>query len=490
VSTPEVSLPRGPSRLFVRILANPLTAGVVLGLAALQAWWNLGPAWTAYLVIAVMGLAMVPVIATALAGGVERFLVSAFIFSLQFSVSFNLMYGGKPVPGGQPGFNVSLTILLGLAYLGYFFLNRASAGPWRANRAFTHALMGFVVATLLSFTTTEDKTNSLYGLAGNISLVLIAMVSCHICARRDYLQRAWTLVLSLLVVQCMFYTAQRITNTSFTLEGEILENRGNSGRFGGTMGMAPASLATLEMVALFFTQARLFSKQWKPSWPVAGLFGYGLLCLLLSLTRSCWIGFGVGSIIMSIVAIRRRAMRPSMLGGMAVFAMLALAIAWGPVHDRLGANHQGAADERFLLNYINLEMVKAQPIVGVGINQCYLSRWKYLPSFYGDGDWVYMAHNQYLLVAAETGLVGLATFIWMIVVSFRSAWRAAHSDDLLVKEVGIALVVSIGSLIWGMSLDFYTGMQAYPLLFFIMGFSAGAGVLADQEAEARAATPT
>src|SRR5204862_4182905 len=104
-----------------------------------------------------------------------------------------------------------------------------------------------------------------------------------------------------------------------------------------------------------------------------------------SLTRSCWIGFLFGSVILMSIAIRRGTMRLRTVVAMAGIGLLALIVAWGPVHDRLGANHQGAADERFLLNYINIEMIKAHPLVGVGLNQCYLSRWRYIPSFYTDG---------------------------------------------------------------------------------------------------------
>jgi O-antigen ligase len=317
-----------------------------------------------------------------------------------------------------------------------------------------------------------------------MTLVFVALVACHICSRRENIRRAWTMMLVLLVVQCFFYSLQRLTDTSFTLEGEVLANRGSSGRFGGTMGMAPMGLATLEMVTLFFTQGRMFSKIWKPNWFVIGVFAYGLLCLLLSLTRSCWIGFIGGSLMLAVISIKRGTMRPAMLGRMAAFGLVALVVAWGPVHDRLGANHQAAADERFLLNYINLEMIKAHPFVGVGINQCFVSRWRYLPSFYTDGDWIYMAHNQYLLVAAETGLIGLAAFLSVLWVSIRSAWRAARSDDLLIREAGTILLISLLAMVWGMNLDFYGGMQVYTFLWFIMGFAAGVGRLADEHAKA------
>ncbi len=488
MSAPDVSVGRNHTgSTLTRVLMSPLAAGCLLGLVALMSWWNLGPAWTVYLVLAMGGLSMVPVVATALSGqAVERMLMLGFIFSLQFGLSFNIIYGDQLISGGPAGLNVSLILLMGLAYFFYWSVTRktAAVGPWRVSPAFLRASVAFIIATLFSFATTLDRKNSVFGLASNMTLVFVALVACHICSRRENVVRAWTMMLVLLVVQCFFYTAQRLTDTSFTLEGEVLANRGSSGRFGGTMGMANMGLATLEMVTLFFTQGRMFSKFWKPNWFVIGVFGYGLLCLLLSLTRSCWIGFIGGSLMLALVCIKRGTMRPAMLGRMAALGIIALIVAWGPVHNRLGANHQAAADERFLLNYINLEMIKAHPFVGVGINQCFVSRWRYLPSFYTDGDWIYMAHNQYLLVAAETGLIGLAAFLSVLWVSIRSAWRAARSDDILIREAGTILLISLLAMVWGMNLDFYGGMQVYTFLWFIMGFAAGVGRLADEHAKA------
>ncbi len=484
---PETEI--GATGVFARFLIHPVTVGCMLGFVALSAWWNLGPAWTVYIVIAVACAATLPVIAAMLKGGVEPRLITLFVFSLQFSLSFNLVYGNHAVAGGHAGLNVSLIMLTGLCYFAFWLVHRKSAavGPWRMSPTFRRACLAFLFTTILSFSTTIDKMSSLFGLVANMVLVGVALLAAHICSRREYVLRTWTLMLALLVTQCFFYSVQRLTNTTFMLQGSILENRGSSGRFGGTMGVAPMGLATLEMVTLFFAQGRLFSKMWKPTWALAAVFGYGMLCLLLSLTRSCWVGFGVGSLLLSITAIKRGAMRPAMLGRMALFGIVALIVAWGPVHERLGANHQAAADERFLLNYINIEMVKAHPLVGIGVNQCYLSRWRYVPSFYTDGDWVYMAHNQYLLVAAETGILGLATFLWVLVVSMKAAWRAARSDDLLIREVGTILLISLLAMAWGMYLDFYSGMQVYTLLWFIMGFAVGVGILADRHAKESAA---
>jgi hypothetical protein len=126
------------------------------------------------------------------------------------------------------------------------------------------------------------------------------------------------------------------------------------------------------MVGLFFTQGRLFSKQWRPNPVVAGIFGYGFLCLFVE----------PDALLLDRLHLRQH--HPHVHRHPPRHD--AAANAWprwrasacsrsssrGGRPRRLGANHQGAADERFLLNYINIEMIKAHPLVGIGLNQCYL----------------------------------------------------------------------------------------------------------------------
>jgi hypothetical protein len=75
-----------------------------------------------------------------------------------------------------------------------------------------------------------------------------------------------------------------------------------------------------------------------------------------------------------------------------------------------------------------------------------------------------MAHNQYPPDRRRDRLIGLASFLWLLWVSVRSAWKAAHADDVVVKEAGTIAFVSLLGMLWGMYLDFYGGMQVYYLV--------------------------
>lgn len=83
-------------------------------------------------------------------------------------------------------------------------------------------------------------------------------------------------------------------------------------------------------------------------------------------------------------------------------------------------------------------MIKKAPIFGSGLGSF---QWTYpayesldpdLPAIY--------AHNDYLQVVAETGIVGLALLLWAFAACFKSAVRNFLSNDLLVRGVGLATI--------------------------------------------------
>src|SRR6476646_7955676 len=100
-------------------------------------------------------------------------------------------------------------------------------------------------------------------------------------------------------------------------------------------------------------------------------------------------------------------------------------------------------------------MIKDHPMVGIGMNTVYESRSNYMPSFFTDDDWLYIAHNQFLHVTAEAGVVGLAAFVWLLWVSLRAAASARRSKDSQIYEAATALFVAQIAMLWGMNLDFY-----------------------------------
>lgn len=111
-----------------------------------------------------------------------------------------------------------------------------------------------------------------------------------------------------------------------------------------------------------------------------------------------------------------------------------------------------------------LEVVAAHPLLGVGAGNFAYAAIGYstmIAAFSAErGEFAGVAHNMFLSVASQLGLVGLALFVGMLALGFGLAARLARSEDL---GVGLALGL-IAFSITGMSLTWEFEKIGYVLL--------------------------
>ncbi len=480
LTSPTSTSPQALARLRSRI-PLPVVAGVLLGLSTVYIWSEYEAKWVFYILAGLLFAAALPM-ATMLVGGPHRLFLGFFLFSLQFYLSFNLAHDDKPIPGGVQGVNISLQFLAAVAYLCAWKWMRPpdDDDPRAVNQPFVIACMTFLALAALSIFNTTTKSYTIYGLVYHFSLIVVALAACHICSSRSGISALWKAVCVILVVQSLVMLVQRATHVAFSLTGEMINSQWQE-RAGGTMGVAPVSLATLLEGFLLFAEMRVLRGNTRTLIVWGPVFGLGFLCLLLSLTRSAWIGYGIGTVLVLGWTVRHGGLPRSRWLALASVVVIGIAVAYAPVRDRLDENHHRAAEERWKLNFVNIEMIKAHPLVGVGLNTAYDVKNSYIPSFFTEDDWVYIAHNQFLLIAAETGIVGFAGFVWVLWIALKSAYAAARAPDPAVGETGVVILAYLLAMTWGMTLDFYGGMQVYTILWFILGCAAGLQVLVERE---------
>jgi len=99
----------------------------------------------------------------------------------------------------------------------------------------------------------------------------------------------------------------------------------------------------------------------------------------------------------------------------------------GPVHLLNYAQHvtsvieQGCGSGRINFWKKAVSIIRESPVFGTGLNT-YSRILKRDPD---KATWWY-AHNCYLQMTAETGLIGLASFLWMLFVLFRHGFNGCH----------------------------------------------------------------
>ena len=156
----------------------------------------------------------------------------------------------------------------------------------------------------------------------------------------------------------------------------------------------------------------------------AGLVSAGL-GLVATFSRGAWLAFILSAGVL-LLAGRARLVWRVVFGAVAVVVVIDL-LSGGVVTGRLWSL---AADpyvvQRAALMLVGVLMFRANPVVGVGPGGFREHLDEYGPGVPWLWDYVGSAHNAYLEMAAETGVIGLVAFLWFLGAHFRVLARGAR----------------------------------------------------------------
>jgi len=176
-------------------------------------------------------------------------------------------------------------------------------------------------------------------------------------------------------------------------------------------------------------------------------FILGLIIIFISFSRSTWlVGLLIGLWLL-------KNLRTSMLRvtgyGLSIFLLVVLLI-------KLPNFPEESFVQRIKLGEIAVRLIKQNPLIGVGLNNFVVN----LPKFQqGQVFWLQPVHNIYLLVAAETGMVGLLIFLWFLFLTFRK---------LLYSYTPLLLYPYVSILLLGLFDHYWLTLQQTQLLFAIV----------------------
>ncbi len=229
-----------------------------------------------------------------------------------------------------------------------------------------------------------------------------------------------------------------------------------AGRATGTVGdpneLAAALIVGLA-VAMAFAANRHFNVRQRALAGVAAT-----LCLtgiLISLSRGGLIGLAAALVIAVVVGGRWRRRVLGLGGALALLAVGYFAFfASLPAQERVLNISGGNGSGRLELWTVGLRMIEAHPVNGVGTGQFQLSSVHYLlrPGLFESGTYILstpkVAHNTYLNIAAELGVVGGALFVAILVLCLGSLLvavkRVREQHDERTEILLRGLVVGFG----------------------------------------------
>ncbi len=236
-------------------------------------------------------------------------------------------------------------------------------------------------------------------------------------------------------------------------------------RVEGTMSVYMTFAGLLMLVGMAALSRLLFYGKSRPGSAVAvGLLG---ICLLMTLTRQAWLGFGVG--LAFLICLRQW----RWLLAVPVLAALILAASPASVADRL-KSFTNLKDETFLTRTAlwsgGWAIFKDYPAIGCGF-KCVDTVYPQYPEHRAILERYKGLHSNIVQLAVDAGVLGLGSWLWIWTAFFwslyrRRAARGKGSSDRWVDLAGAAAVLSFlaGGLF---EVNFYDS-EVIMLVYFLM----------------------
>jgi O-antigen ligase len=198
--------------------------------------------------------------------------------------------------------------------------------------------------------------------------------------------------------------------------------------------------------------------------------------VFLTYTRSTWIGLALSSLVVAAFQIPRRWRVPA-FGGGAVVVLLLFASSWGNLIDIKREGSAGDAehsvDQRESFAYVSWQMFCDHPILGVGFGRFYDQKLPYLSDRRQTVELESIRklhhHNTLLSVLTETGMVGLAAFVALLVAFVRSGWLLATNPSVpsWVRAQGVLTLALIANYLSSAIFHDLTLLPSQELLLFV-----------------------
>ena len=196
-------------------------------------------------------------------------------------------------------------------------------------------------------------------------------------------------------------------------------------------------------------------------WILGGLMGVLVAGLFFSLSRGGWIGAACG--IFLLLALRREFV---LMVRMGLFMAPLIAVCWAllPEQSRSYATGFDRENWNIRLRYMSMDFAKSQfessPGIGVGVG---LRK-------------EYDATNVFLLTLAETGVLGMAAFLYLHLAMGRMVWktrRLIRPDDALFSVLALGGALVLSKFVHGM-VDHYWSRGAIMIAWASAGMATHA----------------
>lgn len=409
---------------------------------------------------------------TSLSWRLRRILLGIIILEIPIGIDVHFQQNYEAgALGALHGISVSLTTLCLLVLVGVSVPSfvRSARDRVRATLPVTIPATIYTLSVCLSLfaATSVSLAFSEIWLLGQSLLILISVML--MVRTREDVGFVVMMLLTGLLFQTIVMLGLAVSRQSIIVGPRVVANISDTGRVGGTLGsenVASAYLALLMPLAA----AMAIAKTHKMMRLVAVLsFLLGVPSLLLTGSRGGWFAAVISLSIFCVIALHHGYLRPGFVMVVAAGLGLFCATFSNRIAERVFGDDGGAAYARLPLMHVASEVIWDHPVMGVGANNYAIVAHPYAARYNFRGEWEAVVHNKYLLVWAETGIVGILTFLWFLAAPLSIGWQTVGRRGGTLALVALALWVGILGQTFHMLVDKFNGRALIQMLWLAIG---------------------
>lgn len=206
----------------------------------------------------------------------------------------------------------------------------------------------------------------------------------------------------------------------------------------------------------------------------AGIFAVGVIALLMTYSRASWVGIACAMVVMVFL------WKPSLIPAFALLCVAVVPFLPASILNRILTItnfSDSSTSSRFPLYEAALAVIEKSPVHGGGLGtaatQAYIRDWRL---YHGEAPFVH-AHNFYLQVWIEAGLLGIIGFVGSMLWNIkRAAHTVRHIGSSAARTITCAAASALcGAMVCGLA-DYLWNYPRVMVIFWFVFAMALAGV--------------
>jgi putative inorganic carbon (hco3(-)) transporter len=373
--------------------------------------------------------------------------------------------------GMREGWLISLTTVALVILLIVHIVKELVRAPDRKKLLFTEniPLVLYIAFTCLSAIVAIDTLGALFQVFFLAQMFLLYVyVSSNVNSIKDIQFIILFLFLGLFL-EDVVVLAQRLAGFQVNIMGIITVV--DNGRMAGTLGSPNTAAAYFSLLLVPALSIYLSKTLRRIRYLAIIAFILGTVALVFTISRGGLIAFIVSLIIFGFVMWFRGKISPWVAFFILFAATLVTVIFGGLVFDRLITLRESAALARIPLMKIAWNMILAHPFLGVGANNYAMNLKFYLLPQMTQG-FLYVVHNKYLLIWAETGLGGILSFVGFLGLTLWRGWKTYTRDIPVYSLLSLGFAAAIAGQMTHMMVEIFDSRTEIQALWIAVALIA------------------